>query len=421
MLITTAALLLSLTNASSAAPPNPWPPRRFSISAWCAPPVAYTNLTTYQAMEHAGLTLVMPPLGQAPTVTENLHILDLCRACHMQAIIADARMPAGMSSAGATAAVASIAKDYAHQPALLGYFLADEPGADAFANEGSVIAAFRRADPSHIVYVNLFPNYATTNLQRPQSQLQTNTYHGYVTKFAAEARPWLISWDYYTLLISHDRNGFFSNLAECRTDAAAAGLPFWQIVLSTQILSYRSPTLAELRFQALQTLAYGAHGLLWFTWWPPDSQGLKSSHDVVDATGKPAALFGDISTVDAETSEIARWLYTALSLQVYQTGDIPAGGNPQPPDAMAFTTSKTNWTIGVFRGGDGFVYVLAANRDYTAPATMDLSLESNGDPVQMLDLHNDRWVSAAGKPDDNNNMVVPITAGPGDAVLLRWQ
>src|SRR5947209_288135 len=46
-------------------------------------------------------------------------------------------------------------------------------------------------------------------------------------------------------------------------------LPFWNIVLSVGHFSYREPTAADFKFQVYSSLAYGAKGIAYFTYFAP--------------------------------------------------------------------------------------------------------------------------------------------------------
>ena len=56
-------------------------------------------------------------------------------------------------------------------------------------------------------------------------------------------------------------------MAAC--SALRHALPFWNIVLSNAHFNYAEPTPAGFRFQAYTTLAYGARGISYFTYFAP--------------------------------------------------------------------------------------------------------------------------------------------------------
>ena len=59
-------------------------------------------------------------------------------------------------------------------------------------------------------------------------------------------------------LLEEDARQSFAELGE---RVALSKTPCWQIVLVTQHFGYASPKLADLRYEAFQTLAYGGRGV----------------------------------------------------------------------------------------------------------------------------------------------------------------
>src|SRR5581483_7359431 len=162
---------------ANAAPEAAWPPKSFPIGFWCGPPEPYITVEQYKRIAQAGFTMVLPPCEGAMTVALNRKILDTARAAGLKAVIADSRMPLAITgNAGAEEAIKAIVADYRKHPALLGYFITDEPGANSFAGLAEVVAALRKYDPDHLAYINLFPNYASTDRVAQPSQLNTLTY-----------------------------------------------------------------------------------------------------------------------------------------------------------------------------------------------------------------------------------------------------
>lgn len=59
------------------------------------------------------------------------------------------------------ARVRKMVADGGDSPALIGYFLMDEPGTPFFPALGKATAAVKKHAPGKLAYVNLFPSYAT--------------------------------------------------------------------------------------------------------------------------------------------------------------------------------------------------------------------------------------------------------------------
>ena len=400
-----------------------WPPKVFPITFWCGPPEPYITVEQYRAIAAAGFNLVMPPCEGAATVARNRRILDVAAKTGLKAIIGDARMPLAIANRpAAKAALRDIVNDYRKSPALMGYFLTDEPGANTFADLAAVVAELHRLDPGRVVFINLLPNYATTDLTANPSQLNTLTYAQYLNRFMEVVKPDLLSWDHYAMLKDGDRPGFLSNLAAGQRAAASTQppTPFWQIVLSVQHGPYRALSENELRFEAMQTLVYGAKGLAYFTYWQPNDPSFQWSHSIRNRDGSPGPLYGSVKTVNAEVRVLGEWLFDAQVEETFQTGTVPSDGIAVSEDSPVKATGESNLTIGLFQGAKGYFYVLVTNRDYRSPAKGQVSLTTVKHAVEQLDLKTGKWSAWSGL-QNGDAVGGEVTLGPGGAALLRWQ
>ena len=351
-----------------AAPATVWPPKSFPISFWCGPPEPFITRQQFQQVADAGFNVIMPPCDGALSVERNLKILDIAKQTGLTAIIQDPRMPVSASAQNANRDIKAVIQTYRRSPALLGYFLTDEPSARDFQNLAGLVDLLRANDPDHPAYINLLPNYATSDRTEQKSQLGADSYEKYLDQYVRIVKPDLLSWDFYSLLADGtERPGFYKNLSDMQLAAATAEpkLPFWQIVLTLKHGGYRAIEENSLRYEAMQTVAYGAKGLLYFTYWTPGGPDFADSTGIVDREGKPGPLYDAIKKVNSEVKNLEIWLYPARVLETFQTGQIPPDGTSQPEGTGLKVSGKNNLTVSQFRDGNGYVYVLLANRDFS--------------------------------------------------------
>jgi hypothetical protein len=365
----------------------------------------------------------MPPCEGAATVERNRKILDTARATGLKVLLSDARMPLAIGGdAQAQNTLKAIVKDYGKHPALLGYALTDEPGADRFPGLAEVVKSLRELAPKHLAYINLFPNYATTNRMTTPSQLQTDTYDQYLEKFVQTVAPDVLSYDHYHFLTDSDRPGFFGNLASAQRVAKEVNIPFWNIVLAVQHGPYRALTENELRFEAMQTLAYGAQGLVYFTYWlPPDDATYQWKHGIMNRDGTPGPLYEPVKKVNAEVQAFANWLYGARHIRTFQSGNIPPDGRPQPSDLPARAVGEGDLTLGVFRAGEGYLTVFVTNRNYREAVKTRLRLNSGKAQIEQLDPATKKWSAVKGEKDPDEATLVDVELVPSGAALYRWK
>ena len=422
-----AAIIVLLMNrimaTAGAAPPQAvWPPTVFPISFWCGPPEPFITTEQYRQIAAAGFTVVMPPCEGEATVARNLKILDTSRATGLKAVIQDSRMPLSITGNNtALANIKAIVKDYKRHPALMGYFITDEPGADAFAGLAEVVAELKKQDPDHIAYINLLPNYASSDLNTTPSQLRTDTYDRYLTLYLQTVKPDVLSWDHYHFLTNGDRNGFFGNLyaAQRAADGGETVTPFWQIVLSVQHGPYRALTEAELRFEAMQTLVFGGSGLLYFTYWQPNDPSFQWSNTIRNRDGTPGPLYEPVKHVNAEVKTLARYLYGARHIVTFQSGTIPPDGQANGGDVPIRVTGAGNLSVGFFRGAGGYVYSLVTNRDYKAAVSTTVSYNVGKHPLEVLETAANKW-KTVGKLGLDGRTEIGLDVPAGGAVLVRW-
>lgn len=392
----------------------PGAPGEFVVSFWCGPPERFTTIERYREIQDAGFTHVLPPCA-ATTPALNQRILDLCRQVGLKAFIADGRMPYRITGEpDARARLDAIVHDYGSHPALAGYHIVDEPGAPAFPGLAEVVAYLREKDPAHPGYINLFPNYASPE------QMGVPAYPQYVRRYLETVKPFVLSYDHYHFLQSGDRPGFFANLAVARAESLRQGIPFWNIVLATQHFDYRHLSEAELRWEAMQTLAYGGKGLLWFTYWTPDDSGTWK-HAMLLSDGLRDPHYYHVRRVNRAVRLLGRELFPARSTGVFHAGAIPPGGAGPPADAPFTVTGSGDLTVGLFRGPGDKTLALVTNADYRRPVATEVRVAGGRARREQLDLRSGRWIPAANaRRQSGDEARLPLDLPPGGARLLRW-
>lgn len=409
-------ILLQITMPSAKAQTSHqgWQPQEFPVSFWCGPPEAFITLERFREIKAAGFTHVMPPCG-ATTVEINRHILGLCAVVGLKAFIADARMPLRITGEpNAKERLAAIVQDYQGYGALAGYFIADEPGAGAFAGLGEVVAYLRQSDPAHQAYINLLPNYANAE------QLGTPTYEQHVRQFAQAVQPFVLSYDHYHFTQHGDGPLFFKNLDAMRKVAGELHIPFWQIVLCVQHGPYRNLTEGELNYEAMQTLVYGGKGLLWFTYWQPNDPSFTWQHAMINGDGSHDPHYAMVQRVNSALQALGTELLQADSLLVFQTGTLPPGGTPRPANAPVGIIGNSNLSSGLFDDHKNHTLALISNADYSHETTTTIEIATHN-KIWQFDAFTRKWSRLRkAKPQSNGITTLPLHLTAGGAALLRW-
>jgi hypothetical protein len=381
----------------------------FTVSYWYGPPAKFSSLERYKQIKDANCNVVFPPAAIDPSLTpqQNLQILDFCKQLNLKAVVYDPRMPRSISdSTDAKAKIDAIIADYGNHPALLAYFIVDEPSAGDFPKLGEVMAYLKERDPKHPGYINLFPMHADKS-----TQLGTSTYEEYVRSFVKTVDPFVISYDHYPFHQTFDQPEFFPNLAAIRNASITHQRPFWNIVQCTQHYDYRALTEPELRFLAMQTLAFGGKGLLWYTYWYPGEPNDTVKHSMINHDGRPDQTYMWIKTINVHARAIGNELIKCKSWATFQTGLDAQFAPPAQPFVSTDTTLPL--TIGVFRASDDSFRALITNRDYRKRSDPTIRIDANG--VDQFDPTRKTW-----SPLTLQNHQFPLDLPPGGGVLLRW-
>lgn len=389
------------------------------IGYWCGPPAAFHTEARYDEIKNAGFTLTSNACdGATYNPTYNHQMLDWAGARGLTSIVADSRVVAAVSQAqsgktaeleaGLTAAV----DDYAGSFALAGYHIIDEPPASLFPSLAQVVAGLGTRDPKRISYLNLLPTYASNG------QLGTATYDEYVSSYLSIVKPQMVSWDYYPFLSSGDLPDFFRNMAIIRDHSLAANKPFWQFIQSISFVGHRATTAAEKRWQALQSLAYGAQGVWYFTYWTPPQTAEAFGAGIIDAAGNQTTQYAEVTAINRTFSALSKYTTAATSTAVFHNGPLPNGTGTRVPGSPVYLPSFARVTVGTFRA-PGHRYALLVNGDYGATTTTDTIIAAPPSNLERFDESVGSFVPA-GASELGGQSKVALSLAPGDGVLFHY-
>ena len=158
-------------------------------------------------------------------------------------------------------------------------------------------------------------------------------------------------------------------------------LPFWNIVSSNQITPAASvPSPANLLLQAYTTLASGAKGLTWYTYY---SAGY--AHAPVDKQGHRTATWSYLKMVNDQVRILGPLLRPLKSTGVYFSQPKPAPALPKLPGSWVQSIDcPTPLMIGEFLGPDDGHYAMIVNLSLTDSAQFKLTPRDANAVVQQI-------------------------------------
>jgi hypothetical protein len=383
-------------------------PREFVTSYWYGPPAKFTSLETYQRIKDANFNVVFPPGPPDASLTreQNIAILDICQKLGLRVVLFDPRMPRAMGG-DARAKIDAIVADYGKHPALMAYFIVDEPSAGDFDKLGAVMKYLKQRDPRHPGFINLFPMHAQLD-----TQLGTKSYDEYLDRYIKAVDPFVISYDHYPFHQTYDQAEFFPNLALIRNASINSRRPFWNIVQCVQHYDYRALTEPELRFLAMQTLAFGGRGLLWYTYWYPGQPNETVKHAMMNFDGKPDATYEWIKQINGDARVIGDELLPCESWAVIQAS--PAGFTS--PSGTPVRLQAIPLNVGLFQKTGGEWLALVTNRNYREAIKTSVGIDPPSASVQQFDPATKKWSSIRSA---DGAITLDLRAGGG--ALLKWK
>jgi hypothetical protein len=398
----------------------------FPIGIFWPPPPQQTTIERYQEIKDAGFTFVITgnylndnyiinwALSQADAVGLKVLVSDdisIYNLTHLFNISDDRSVSMSITTADVRELIKRALDAHAGHPSLVGFNLFDEPGDYFFPNLGKAFAILRSMSPDTLPYVNL-----------PDAEWTTpDNWRAYVERFIQIVQPSLISFDQYPVRPAGLDTSYFTNWAIFRDLGLKYGVPTWTFIQSVSSGLYRQPTSAEMMWQINVSLAYGAKGIQYFTYWTPDpARGEGFGPALVTLDGRLTTRYHVAKEINTNwLSRVGRQLKPLVSERVVHVEDpAPAEGMVCfTPDDYLTDVSGDPLIIGQFRSADQSVcdrWLLVVNRLMDTSANARLSVEQ--DTVCRVDVFDPKSESFSGQEDSDK---IRVSLQPGEAALYR--
>ncbi|GAA3399900.1 beta-galactosidase [Paenibacillus hodogayensis] len=346
------------------------------IGLWVPPPNRELTEDRYKEVKEAGFTFVLGLSEYDGTTAFIRKALDAAHANGLLYLVRDPRLTELADDE--LSLVEPYVAEFAGHPAYAGHLFIDEPDMSLFPKLRALKAAYGKAAPHGLAYVNLFPTYASDR-QRGGDHEQ------YVSGFLEQFEPAVLSYDHYPFLtpkpgrthtITQD---YYTNLRIVSEAARARNIPFWLFIQTLAFnRSNRDPLEAEIRWQVYTSLAYGAKGIQYFTYWTPDDGGETFGDAMIDRAGGKTRHYGEVQRINRDISLIG-----GVLAQLEPFG-VLAHGSISPPLEGALKSfapigriEGDAAVIGCFRDREGQPYALVVNESFTQPGSVRIGLDDS--------------------------------------------
>lgn len=352
----------------------------FPLMAWGT---TSSNAAEFQKMRECGLTVAgfVAPKD-----------LDVCHAAGLKAIVLDSRVCGydfrNLDAAVARKNVAELVAETGRHPAVYGYYLQDEPGADLFAGLAAASSIVKELAPGKWPYINLYPKGFTLQ------QLGATNYETYLESYIATCKPAQLSYDFYALMENGStRDGYFLNLEQMSRAAKQHSLPFWNIVLATGHFSYREVSSADLRFQVYTTLAYGGRGIAYFTYFAPKVGNYRMAP--IDQFGNQTSTWYSLQNVNLQVGKLAPTLLQLTWNDAYHFGTVLEGAHAPNESSLVTAVGNAPFMVGDYTHADGSRYVLIVNKDLCKSHACEITFRKTPNSVQAVSPYTGQLVTFA--------------------------
>jgi len=299
-------------------------------------------------------------------------------------------------------AVKRVVEASGDSPAVLGYYIMDEPGAQAFPALARAVSAVKKYAPGKLAYINLFPSYATVGAP-DKSQLGTATYTEYLERFVNEVKPQILSYDNYMVQYSDDLKDkkkaaiYYFDLLEIRRVAQKNGLPFWNIVSSNQIRKQTAiPSPANMAFQAYTTLAAGGRGVSWYKYYQSGY-----AYAPIDKSDGKTLTWRYLQAVNHQLRTLGPTMNRLTSTGVFFTSPPQVKDLPLLPGRVVrevqstasprgFSDARPPIMVGEFQDEQGHDYVMLVNLSLETSANVKIATANTYNTKQVVSAEDGR-------------------------------
>lgn len=295
-----------------------------------------------------------------------------------------------------------------------GYYIWDEPyKPDELLEARRLVDMFQREDPDRLPFTVAIPSY--NSLYR----WDNGEFTSYLTRYAAEIDPPVLSLDYYPVGLSgfNDKDQLDNSLMWCdlglmRLLGRRYSMPIWFYYQAVNLHRYPHFEFPMVRVSMYAAALYGAKGLQQYT----------ASGSVIDDAGQKGRFFEEQKRIHGEFRKLGNTLMALESRFVFHSPDLLPGcpyteglADDIAQSEVLAELPEERFSAGEFADAAGNTYLLVLNRDYAKDRTVSLRFRKPA-RVYETDRSTGRQTVLAECAD-----TLPLTLSMGDGRLLRIQ
>jgi hypothetical protein len=380
------------------------PGRPFFIGAWVSPPTSTRDPEVWRRFARTGIDVALRPLEDPNDRARNVATLTLLDSLGISLIPRDdAVHPDELRRPRWRERVRDVVAAYRGHRSLFGYFVVDEPRPAVMDSIAAITREFGEVDPAHPAYVNLLPTYENSSAAVQES------WRANAIRLIREGRIELWSWSAYSQRPWGEDATFLLTQRNALEVARATGVPAFAILQFSGFLELHPQPKATLDYLAAESIAHGARGIAWFTYWTPDSAGPEGpwSGGAVAYDGTPSARADTLAEVNRRARKLAELFDVGGALRVAHFGGAMPRGVPIPNDRIPGLRSAVGGPMTVASRSARWLLI---NRDRSAAHVMTLGLADDVGVDAVVDSDTSRG--------DPARRTVTLRLEPGASAVL---
>lgn len=342
---------------------------------------------------------------------------------------------------------------YLDASAFAGLAVKDEPSAQDYDGMAKVNKVLQELTDGKIIYTNLFPSYVETARLYLDNVPEGvwNAYEQYVYEYVDKVMPDIIAYDYYVFMnidsslenplgtsnpidiVSGEMNmqDYIKSLSLYRKISLDYNIPYWVSVASYNHRYHQLYTSKETAWQVNTSLAYGAKGIQYYTYWAGidgstmESWANPNKSGLVTANGTPHDTYYQVKEINENIKVVDEILMNSTSKGIIQFGK-------QTLPLVADDVLYGYGLLSDITGGDTFVgcfdyngksvYYIVNNSVNAGRTTFKADFLTNVD-VRLYNLDIQQSNLEKGLTQDyveyNSTQSVGFNLSGGDAILLE--
>ena len=329
--------------------------------------------------------------------------------------------------------IADICEKYAKHPAVVGFYIGEEPDYNSLPKFGVTARIIKKVRPDLIPYMNL----GSTDRCDVSMLHAERTVQRWLIDFEKETGIGVMGFGNYEIqeLTPAGTEKFFKNLYDFVNASEAAGTDLWATLLSSSHYWFRTPTLADYFRQLSVCAASGCRGAIWFRLYDKFLAG--------DYRGSPFNEYGEETETFRYMSEAQRHFndqYGELFMRLKHQNTyhithayggyylLTEGFQPCPliskvvsPAAPYGTQSvqPIDGVMGLFDGGDGWTYAAFVNNTHDQPGCFEITLSEKATVAEDVLRNGEMTTASDFRLQPDGSRMNQLWVAPGRMSVIR--